>query len=90
MGQSARHSKPTLKPEHVHVNCFYFTTDSWPGSTTSTRKNGICLAVMESPHVHKASRKAGTKLSSYPGGVISRLLMLAGDVETNPGPGTLY
>ena len=93
MGESAHHSKPTFTPECVHVNNSYFTTDSWPGSTTNTRKKSICLAVMESPYTHKASQRTSSKFvlcSSYPGGVISHLLLLAGDVETNPGPGNDY
>ena len=83
MGQSAHHSKPTFKPECVCVNCFYFTINSWPGSI---RKTSMCLTVMVSPDTHKASRRT-IMLCSYPGRVISYLLMLAGDVETNPGPG---
>ena len=86
MGQSASHSKPTFKPQRVH---FYFTTDSWPDGTTDTN---ICLAVMESPHSHKTSQRTSTRFkpsSSYPGRVISRLLLLAGDVETNSGPGII-
>ena len=90
MGQSACHSKPTFKPERVCVNSSYFTTDSRPGSTTSTRKKSMCLAVMESPHTLKANQNAGTKIkpcSSYPDRVISHLSLLAGDVATNPVPG---
>ena len=90
MGQLACHSKPTLKAKRFHVNCFYFTTDSWPGSTTSTRKKSMCLAVMESPHTHTDSQRTRTKLkvcNSNPCRLVSLILMLAGDIETNPGPG---
>ena len=50
----------------------------------------MAVVVMVSPHKQKCDQKSDTKFKAYESSVNSRMLMLAGDVESNPGPGIYH
>ena len=78
-----------FKPKHFykkHYNCSY----DWPRNSSFAHEGGseVAVVVMVSPHKQKCDQKSNTKFKAYESSVNSHLLMLAGDVESNPGPGT--
>ena len=68
-----------------HYNCSYY----WPRHSSFAKEGGskVAVVVMVSPHKQKCDQKSNTKFKAYESSVNSHLLMLAGDVEPNPGPG---